>query len=70
MENIDVLKDLGNGNIKELPQWYRDGKDMPQGERSTFTTWKHFNGNEALLESGLMGSVKILTSKIIEIKTR
>jgi hypothetical protein len=59
-----------DGNIKELPQWYRDGKDMPQGERSTFTTWKHFNGNEALLESGLMGSVKILTSKIIEIKTR
>ena len=58
------------GNIKELPQWYKDGKDMPKSERSTFTTWKHFSGDEALLESGLMGPVKILTSKRIEIKTR
>jgi hypothetical protein len=66
----DAAKPIENvygkfGNIVELPSWYREGKKMPAGERSTFTTWNHYSGKEALLESGLLGPVRIFTSRII-----
>ena len=44
--------------IKEIPQWVKDGKPSPTG-RHTFTTWKHWDKNDKLQSSGLLGPVKI-----------
>ena len=44
--------------IKEIPQWVKDGKPSPTG-RHTFTTWKHWDKNDKLQPSGLLGPVKV-----------
>ncbi|MEI6950086.1 glycosyl hydrolase [Paraflavisolibacter sp. H34] len=45
------------GAIKQLPDWYREGRPKPSGGRVTFSTWKHFSKESPLLESGLLGPV-------------
>ncbi len=45
------------GAIRKLPQWYLEGRPKPAGGRVTFTTWKHYNRDSPLLESGLLGPV-------------
>lgn len=47
------IKEIG---VKEIPQWVKDGKKSPTG-RCTFTTWKHWDKNDELLPSGLLGQV-------------
>jgi (4-O-methyl)-D-glucuronate---lignin esterase len=53
---------LFGGAIKKLPDWYVEGKPKPPGGRITFTTWKHFDKDSPLLESGLVGPVRFLTA--------
>lgn len=50
---------LMNGGIKKMPDWYARGQPKPPGGRTTFTTWKHYNKDSPLLESGLLGPVTI-----------
>ncbi|MBD2752873.1 glycosyl hydrolase [Spirosoma validum] len=50
---------LSNGAIVELPAWYKDGKPKPADGRVTFTTWKHYNKDSPLLDSGLIGPVML-----------
>jgi hypothetical protein len=45
--------------LREWPQWMLDGKPSPTG-RYTFTTWHHWTKDAALLESGLIGPVKLV----------
>jgi len=45
--------------LREWPQWVLDGKPSPTG-RYTFTTWHHWTKDDALLESGLIGPVKLV----------
>ena len=47
--------------IVDLPQWVKDGKKSPTG-RHTFTTWKHWNKDDELLPSGLIGPVLLRTA--------
>jgi hypothetical protein len=49
-------------SLKRWPQWLLDGKPSPTG-RLTFTTWKHWNKDDPLLESGLLGPVTLETWK-------
>lgn len=44
--------------LKEWPRWLLEGKSSPTG-RLTFTTWKHWTKDDPLLESGLLGPVRI-----------
>lgn len=53
------VKELG---IKEIPQWVKAGLQSPTG-RHTFTTWKHWDKNDGLLPSGLLGPVRIVVRK-------
>jgi hypothetical protein len=46
-------------SIVKMPDWYTQGKPKPPGERITFTTWHHWNANDPLLESGLIGPVTL-----------
>ncbi|RYY36505.1 MAG: hypothetical protein EOP46_06185 [Sphingobacteriaceae bacterium] len=53
---------LFNGGIKKWPDWYVKGLPKPAGGRTTFTTWKHYDKNSPLLESGLLGPVYLRTA--------
>ncbi len=50
---VNGVKEIG---VKEIPQWVKDGKKSPTG-RCTFTTWKHWDKNDELLPSGILGPV-------------
>ncbi|MDR1674911.1 MAG: hypothetical protein LBR86_00335 [Tannerella sp.] len=54
-------------HLKEWPQWVLDGKSSPTG-RYTFTTWRHWRKDDALLPSGLFGPVQVRQVKRIKIK--
>jgi hypothetical protein len=47
-----------DGTLKKWPQWLLDGKPSPTG-RFTFTSWRLWKKNDALLESGLIGPVNL-----------
>ncbi len=53
--------------LKEWPQWLREGKPSPTG-RLTFTTWHHWTKGSVLLESGLLGPVTLRTAEILSVK--
>jgi hypothetical protein len=60
----EQLPDDRQWNGKRLaawPQWVLDGKPSPTG-RYTFTTWHHWTKSDALLESGLIGPVRLVPS--------
>jgi hypothetical protein len=48
------------GKIVRLPDWYVKGEPKPPGGRTTFATWQHFDKNEPLVASGLVGPVRLL----------
>ena len=50
---VNGVKEIG---VKEIPQWVKEGKKSPTG-RCTFTTWKHWDKNDELRTSGLLGPV-------------
>lgn len=53
------------GGIAELPEWYRKGLPKPPGKRIAFTTWKHYSAETPLLESGLLGPVRLLGARLV-----
>ena len=48
----------GDGTLKVWPSWVEEGKPSPAG-RFTFTSWRLWNKNSPLQESGLLGPVTI-----------
>ncbi len=46
--------------LKEWPRWLRDGKPRPSKDRITFTTWKHYQRDSLLPDSGLLGPVRLV----------
>ena len=48
-----------NGFIIKFPDWYLSDKPKP-GERITFSAWNNFKKTDPLLESGLLGPVRLL----------
>jgi hypothetical protein len=47
--------------LAEWPKWLLQGKPSPTG-RLTFTTWKHYAKDSPLLESGLLGPVRLMAA--------
>jgi len=47
-----------NGTLKKWPAWLEQGKPSPTG-RSTFAMWRLWKMDDGLLESGLIGPVKL-----------
>jgi hypothetical protein len=45
--------------LASYPQWLLDNKPSPE-EHITFTTWKHWTKDDPLLESGLLGPVRLI----------
>jgi hypothetical protein len=46
------------GNLLKWPQWLLDGKPSPTG-RFTFSTWQLWHRYDSLVESGLIGPVRL-----------
>lgn len=55
-----ALKTLYAGKIVKLPDWYVRGLPKPPGGRITFSTWRFFEKGEPLLDSGLLGPVRLV----------
>jgi len=53
VKTITGVKEIG---IKKIPEWVKRGEKSPTG-RFTFTTWQHWDKNDKLLPSGLLGPV-------------
>jgi len=50
-----------NGTLKSWPQWLLDGKPSSSG-RYTFTTWELWRKTDPLVQSGLIGPVRLRTT--------
>nr|WP_319509541.1 glycosyl hydrolase [uncultured Draconibacterium sp.] len=56
-----------NGNrIKQWPNWLISNSERPT-KRTTFAAYKHWDKDSELLPSGLLGPVKLIISKEVEI---
>ena len=53
------------GNLVEWPKWLQEGKPSPTG-RHTFSTWRHWSKTSPLMESGLLGPVKVIATECAE----
>jgi len=58
-EQLPDDREWNGKRLREWPQWVLDGKPSPTG-RYTFTTWHHWTKDDALLESGLIGPVRLV----------
>ncbi|MGF7149848.1 hypothetical protein FHS96_003505 [Sphingomonas zeicaulis] len=54
--------------IAELPDWYKAGEAKPEGGRVTFSTWNFYRANEPLLDSGLLGPVRLVFADEMAVK--
>jgi hypothetical protein len=48
------------------PDWFKEGRPSPTG-RYTFTTARHYGKESPLMPSGLLGPVRVLSSKQREV---
>jgi hypothetical protein len=55
-----------DGTLKAWPAWLQEGKPSPTG-RQTFTSWRLWKKGEALLESGLIGPVRLVATEEIAV---
>lgn len=55
-----------DGTLKQWPAWLTKGQPSPTG-RFTFTSWRLWKKDDALVESGLIGPVKLTAARIIGI---
>ncbi len=46
----------------KMPEWYTEGRPKPSGQRVAFTTWKWYGKEDPLLESGLLGPVRLYSA--------
>ena len=62
-ERLPPENQFGSGaehGILRVPDWYLNGEPKPAGGRTTFVTWQFYKKDDPLLESGLLGPVRIL----------
>lgn len=49
-----------NGRMAQWPEWMYDRSKPKNDLRYSFTTWKHYDAGDKLVESGLLGPVKLV----------
>jgi hypothetical protein len=54
------------GTLKAWPQWLQEGKPSPTG-RHAFTTWRLWKKTDALLDSGLLGPVRLVAAEQVKL---
>jgi hypothetical protein len=58
-DDCDWRPELGSEVLARYPQWLLDNKPSPTG-RHAFTVWKHWTKDDPLMESGMLGPVRIM----------
>ncbi len=53
-----------DGTLKSWPTWLQEGRRSPSG-RYTFTSWRLWKKNDALVPSGLLGPVELRVLKSV-----
>lgn len=61
-------QDILARKIVELPDWYKAGHSKPSGGRVTFTPWTFYQPDEPLLDSGLLGPVRVVFADEVKIR--
>ncbi|WP_343518582.1 glycosyl hydrolase [Sphingomonas sp.] len=61
-------QDVMARKITALPDWYRAGQAKPAGGRVTFTPWTFYQAHEPLLDSGLLGPVRVVFADQIKVE--
>jgi hypothetical protein len=59
---------LKNNGIEAIPTWLLEGKPRPESKRKTFVTWRHYTATDPLEPSGLIGPVKLIWGREVEMK--
>lgn len=54
--------------ITALPDWYKAGRPKPPGGRLTFSPWTFYQKDEPLLDSGLLGPVRLVFADDVVVK--
>lgn len=54
--------------ITALPDWYKASQPKPPGGRVTFSTWTFYAPDEPLLDSGLLGPVRLVFAQEVSAK--
>lgn len=54
--------------ITAFPDWYKAGRPKPPGGRVTFSPWTFFSKDEPLVDSGLLGPVRVVFADRVEVK--
>ena len=49
--------------LKAIPACFVEGKPRPSSGRYKFTSWKFYGKDSLLLESGLLGPVRLLLER-------
>lgn len=57
-ESFPLDYERKGNKMKSLPDWLLNNTERPS-KRTTFPSWKHWNKNDELLTSGLLGPVKL-----------
>jgi hypothetical protein len=61
--------DWSEGNyLNSWPEWLNRDQPRPELSRITFTTWKHWNGNDDLVPSGLIGPVTLRGARLVPVQ--
>ena len=53
--------------IASWPEWFTTGKQRPVPQRVTFVTWKHWNKDDKLQPSGLIGPVTLSPARLVPV---
>lgn len=54
--------------ITAFPDWYKAGQPKPAGGRVTFSSWTFYAPDEPLLDSGLLGPVRLVFAQSVSVK--
>ena len=57
-----------DGHLAKWPDWLKNGKPRPSTGRVAFATWHFWGKDSPLLESGMMGPVRLLSAKKVIVK--
>jgi hypothetical protein len=54
-------------SLSRIPDWVINQEPRPSQGRITFSNWKYFNKDTPLLDSGLIGPVRVVTGQQFEL---
>ncbi len=63
-EQLPADVDWNGATLKEWPSWLVKGESRPKTGRYTFVTWKFWNKDSRLLESGLIGPITLRVANV------